>query len=81
MINQTNVLSCFHDQEAVGHKMMSKEDKDLLERNRPELMEHIDLEGSVLLAELRKRRALSLLQEQIIKEVMFVYDVFAVISL
>ncbi len=47
--------------------MMSEEDQHLLERHRPELMQCIELEGSLLLACLRAEGALTEQQEQVIE--------------
>ena len=48
-------------------KMMSEADKALLDEARPQLMENLDLEGSDLLAQLRKRNVIHEIQEDIIK--------------
>ena len=47
--------------------MISKADKALLDKAKPQLMENLDLKGSDLLAQLRKRNALRAMQEDIIK--------------
>lgn len=47
--------------------MISEADETLLEKHRPKLMQHIDLECGCLLAHLRSRRAITPQQEQVIK--------------
>ena len=43
---------------------MSSEDRRLLERVTPDLMDTVSIDGSSLLAELRKREAITEIQEQ-----------------
>lgn len=47
--------------------MISEKDKQLLERNRPGLMQRIFVDGSVLLAELRARGAITPHEQEIIQ--------------
>ena len=47
--------------------VMSAEDEALLEKARPELIKRVDLEGSDLLVQLRRRHALRVIQEEKVK--------------
>ncbi len=47
--------------------MISDKDRRLLERRGPELERHVDVDGTTLLAELRRREVITGQQEEAIK--------------
>ncbi len=53
--------------------MISDEDRQLLVRHRPLLMQRVVIEGSNLIAELRSRDAITRVQEEAIKVKEYVY--------